>query len=73
MDKEHSSDTFLRYSDESDQTHNCCDHDESCEDSDEDEWLCQSCGIETEEGYDFCLDCEDAEEDDEYPWDKETL
>lgn len=70
MDKEHSTETHLRYT-----ASPSLNYDEAEFDDDEDEDdSCQGCGGYTEAGYDLCLACEEeADEEDEYPWDKETI
>jgi len=73
VDREHSSDVRVRYTNTS-----CCDHDceEEEEEDDGDDWhSCSRCGGECEGGYDLCLDCEneedEEEEEDDYPWEDE--
>jgi len=79
VDREHSSDVQLRRTSvvvEED----CLDEEEE----DEESTYCADCGVEIEEGYDQCLDCEydseeeeeyeeedEEDEDDSYPWEEE--
>lgn len=71
VDHEHSSDTRIRHTKSSYPSYEAPEEEEYEEEEEEDN-SCQNCGDYTEPGYDLCYDCEDDEDEDDYPWEDEV-